>query len=280
MKKSSKRGRIIENQVGIRCKFCSHTDVQEQQAMSAVSYPVSSTGIHESVKRWIKIHLCLCKFIPEDIKHKIFDLEKSASKNTRRQYWVDSAKAIGIEDTVGGLRFTRDVQDPNNIKIAENILLNCIRVQQKEKEADLSDTILSSDRLVLPEDADQINPFFYHLLCQVEPCRFTEVDKYVARSRCVVGFRGFRCKHCSGIDGIGKYFPISKAALATNSTTQNLFSHILKCNECPNDIKEALTTMKLEMKKCLRRPAGRRQAFFDKVWIRLHGEDREFFFEE
>ena len=121
--KSSKRGRISMKQVGIRCKFCSNVDIDDR-AMSAVSYPVSSTGIYESVKRWMKIHLRLCKCIPEDVKEKIEKLEKAAFVPTTRQYWIDSAKALGIEDTRSGLRFTHDVSKETNADKASESLLS------------------------------------------------------------------------------------------------------------------------------------------------------------
>jgi hypothetical protein len=120
--KSSKRGRISLKQVGIRCAFCAHEDV-ESRAMSAVSYPVSSSGIYESVKRWVKIHLPLCKCIPSDVKDKISALEQIAFVATTRQYWIDSAKSLGIEDTRSGLRFTHNVSDERNAENASTTLL-------------------------------------------------------------------------------------------------------------------------------------------------------------
>merc|ERR1712113_718177 len=74
------------------------------------SFPVSVTGIYESVKRWKSVHLPECKHIPDLVKQKMKEMEKSACVPTTRQYWIDSAKALGIDDTPDGLRF---VQDPS-----------------------------------------------------------------------------------------------------------------------------------------------------------------------
>ena len=258
-------------QVGIRCIFCAKVDVNIR-AMSAVSYPVSSSGIYESVKRWSKIHLPLCKHIPQEVKDKLTGLEKTAFVPTTRQYWIDSAKALGINDTRGGLRFTSDVNDSNNAEKASKMLL---RSQSSSEDSATgkprSESAQKSHPVVFPEDENVITPFLYALLRQLETCQFTDADRYIARSRCSTGFNGFQCRHCSGHAGLGKYFPTSPKALATNSTSQNIFSHVLKCRKCPDEIKEKLKTLKHDKGHWTRRTTGWRQKFFEEVWQRLHG---------
>jgi len=274
--KSSKRGRISLKQVGIRCKLCEDVDIQNR-AMSAVSYPVSSTGIYESVKRWMKIHLRLCKCIPPEVRAKIEELEKKAFVPTTRQYWVDSAKALGIEDTISGLRFTKDVNDPSNIERAAKDLLKSRIGKTTPKNAKFPKAIESlpanSDYIVYASDESIITPFLYCLLRQVEPCQFTDADRYIARSRCAIGFNGFQCRHCSGHAGLGKYFPTTQKALSTNSTSQNIFSHVLKCRKCPKEVQEKLKALKYDKALFVRRTTGWRATFFEEVWKRLHGEN-------
>ena len=77
-----------------------------------------------------KIHLPLCKSIPQETKAQIEDLEKSSNVPTTRQYWIDSAKALGIEDTPGGLRFTHNVNDPTNAVNASKDLLSARSVSR------------------------------------------------------------------------------------------------------------------------------------------------------
>ncbi len=264
-------------QVGIRCKLCAHEDIDDR-AMSAVSYPVSSSGIYESVKRWVKIHLRLCKCIPTDVKEKIEELEKAAFVPTTRQYWVDSAKALGIEDTISGLRFTHDVTDPNNAKRAAETLLSSRNKRAPSNSPGTGSKLVEtrstdSKYIVFPSDETIITPFLYALLRQVEPCQFTDADRYIARSRCPIGFNGFQCRHCSGHAGLGKYFPTSTKALSTNSTSQNIFSHVLKCRKCPEEIKEKLKDLKYDKGHWTRRTTGWRQKFFEQVWARLHGDE-------
>lgn len=273
--KSSKRGRISLKQVGIRCAFCVGEDIEER-AMSAVSYPVSSSGIYESVKRWLKIHLPLCKCIPSDVRDKINQLEKANHVPTTRQYWVDSAKALGIEDTHGGLRFTHEINDERNAeKASEKLLLSRCQTKSTLKPAKDENIVGSSPigkYIVFPEDETIITPFLYALLRQVETCEFTDADRYIARSRCPKGFHGFQCRHCSGHAGLGKYFPTSPKALSTNSTSQNIFSHVLKCRKCPEEVKDKLKSLKNEKGHWTRRTTGWRQKFFEDVWKRLHGD--------
>lgn len=272
--KSSKRGRISLKQVGIRCVFCSHQDI-ETRAMSAVSYPVSSSGIYESVKRWVKIHLPLCQSIPSDVKDKIVSLEQVAFLATTRQYWIDSAKALGIDDTRSGLRFIHNVSDEGNAEKASKALLSskfgAHSDTGKGKTGGSADLAPTGKYIVFPEDESIITPFLYTLLRQVEPCQFTDADRYIARSRCSSGFNGFQCRHCYGHAGLGKYFPISTKALSTNSTSQNIFSHVLKCRKCPEEVKEQLKALKHDKRHWTRRTTGWRQKFFEEIWERLHG---------
>jgi hypothetical protein len=262
-------------QVGIRCVFCVKEDV-DKRAMSAISYPVSSSGIYESVRRWSKIHLPLCKCIPKEIKGRIDALEKASNVPTTRQYWIDSAKALGIQDTPGGLRFTHDVNDSSNAERASKQLLSVRSIAQANSAGkdENPGTQIKDNYIVHPADESVITPFLYALLRQLEPCQFTDADRYIARSRCPQGFHGFQCRHCSGHAGLGKYFPTSPKALSTNSTSQNIFSHVLKCRKCPEDVKEKLKTLKYDKGHWTRRTTGWRQKFFEDVWKRLHGEQR------
>ena len=124
--------------------------------------------------------------------------------------------------------------------------------------------------LVNPSDVDMIPPYVYSLMQQVEPCLFTEADRFVARSKGPVGYPGFQCRHCNGHAGLGKYFPVSSKSFSTNSTSQNIHAHMLKCRKCPEVVKEQLIQLKIEKSRAARLEPGWRKVFFDKVWHRLH----------
>jgi len=269
---SSKRGRISFKQVGIRCVFCVNRDPKER-SIGAVSFPVSVAGIYESVKRWKSVHLAECKFIPADVKDKIKSMESTACVPTTRQYWIDSARALGIDDTKDGLRFVADPHkfDQNDAKST----MTKTRFAPSSSKCENSDNGNSKNQekyIVVPEDQNAITPYVYHLMRQVQPCVFTEADRFLSRSRSSVGFGGFECRHCQGHAGLGRYFPSSPEALSTNSTSQNIYSHIQKCRKCPQDVKNHIKTLKCNKSTWLRRSCGWRQAFFRKVWKRLHDE--------
>ena len=124
--------------------------------------------------------------------------------------------------------------------------------------------------IVHSEDMEMIPPYVYFLMRQVEPCLFTEADRFVARSKGPVGYPGFQCRHCNGHAGLGKYFPVSSKSLSTNSTSQNIHAHLLKCLKCPEVFKDHLVQLKIEKSRQPRLEPGWRKVFFDKVWSRLH----------
>ena len=126
--------------------------------------------------------------------------------------------------------------------------------------------------IVYPNDLEMIPPYVHFLMRQVEPCLFTEADRFVARSKGPVGYPGFQCRHCHGHAGLGKYFPVSSKSLSTNSTSQNIHAHMLKCRKCPQAIKDRLVQLKIEKSRAARLEPGWRKVFFDKIWERLHGK--------
>lgn len=266
--KTSKRGRITLHQVGIRCHFCAHRPV-EDRAVAAISFPTSVSGIYESVKRWQRVHLDVCEDIPTDVQENIARL---ATANiwipTTRQYWADSARALGMVDTEDGIRFAVDpnMKQKGQRREAQNQVKSDVRVEMRTG-VPLSD----GKSIVYPEDLNLVPPYVFFLMSQVESCHFTEADRFVARSKGPVGYPGFQCRHCNGHAGLGKYFPVSSKSLSTNSTSQNIHAHLLKCRKCPPELKRRLIELKEEKSKAPRLEPGWRKVFFDKVWARMHG---------
>ena len=269
--KTSKRGRITLHQVGIRCRFCSHRPVDER-AVAAISFPTSVAGIYESVKRWQRVHFEACEDIPNDVRGNISRL---ATANvwipTTRQYWADSARAIGMVDTEDGIRFA---VDPNASHQGQQR-----RDTPNQDESDIgamemrtAEALFDGKSIVYAEDLNLVPPYVFFLMSQVESCHFTEADRFVARSKGPVGYPGFQCRHCNGHAGLGKYFPVSSKSLSTNSTSQNIHAHLLKCRKCPPELKRRLIDLKEEKSKAPRLEPGWRKVFFDKVWARMHGQ--------
>ena len=266
--RSSKRGRIVLNQVGIRCRFCAHRHAKDR-AVAAMSYPTTVSGIYESVKRWQRVHQSVCQDVPEEIKSRLAELSNAAVwVPTTRQYWADSARALGMTDTHHGIRFEHPPSIP------EGWMPDNHPEPSGSGELD-DDAGTEAGFIVLPSEKDHVPEYVYFLMRQVETCKFTEADRFVARSKGPVGFAGFQCRHCSGHAGLGKYFPLTAKSLSTNSTSQNIHAHLLKCRKCPAFVKEQLIHLKSEKGKSPRLIPGWRREFFDRVWARLHGEDVE-----
>lgn len=266
--RTSKRGRITLHQVGIQCHFCAHRPVAER-AVAAMSFPTSVSGIYESVKRWQRVHLEACEDIPIGVQENIARL---ASANiwipTTRQYWADSARALGMVDTEEGIRFA---VDPKMKQIGQRRDAPATVKSDARTELRTGGPLSDGNAIVYSEDLNLVPPYVFFLMTQVESCHFTEADRFVARSKGPVGYPGFQCRHCSGHAGLGKYFPVSSKSLSTNSTSQNIHAHLLKCRKCPPDLKRRLTELKEEKSKAPRLEPGWRKVFFDKVWARMHG---------
>lgn len=279
---SSKHGRIAPCQVGIRCRFCK-SKPEEERLEAAVAYPATLSSIYESAKRWQEVHVGLCSEIPADIKTNLQKLENENSWiPSTRQYWAESAKTLGMVDTPEGIRFSRD---PAHVATNQRLSLIAQAPQISSQEARDSEhekkptsigakkSIRDGEHIVSPEDIQMVPPYVYFLMRQVEGCHFTEADRFVARSKGPVGYPGFQCRHCNGHAGLGKYFPVTSKSLATNSTSQNIHAHLLKCRKCPLQIKEQLVSLKEEKGKSPRLEPGWRKVFFDKIWSRIHGSN-------
>lgn len=288
--KTSKRGRIVLHQVGIRCKFCVCLPLKDR-AVAAVSYPTSLAGIYESVKRWQRVHLPACQHVPHAMKAQLSQLQNDTVwVPTTRQYWTDSAKALGMTDSCDGIRFARDptIAPPANWTPETKTHAEAAGVQMDSSSSSAMDTSSATDDeadhhqpkatppggfICFPTDKELIPPYVYFLMRQVEPCNFTEADRFVARSKGPIGFAGFQCRHCQGHAGLGKYFPLTSKALSTNSTSQNIHAHLRKCRKCPDNLKDELVQLKAEKGRSPRMVPGWRKTFFEMVWKRLHGEN-------
>jgi hypothetical protein len=170
-------------------------------------------------------------------------------------------------DTADGIRFGRNPTIPP----PENWMPEASTTSSTD-ESMSDDQQQVGGYICFPGDKEMVPPYVYFLMRQVEPCYFTEADRFVARSKGPVGFAGFQCRHCVGHAGLGKYFPVNSKALSTNSTSQNIHAHLLKCRKTPQHLKEELLFLKSEKVKSPRLVPGWRKTFFEQVWERLHGD--------
>jgi hypothetical protein len=209
-----------------------------------------------------RFHFGECKMMPTEVKDRFLELQSASSKGSKglatRQYWVTSAKKIGLVDTAQGIRFGRD---PNKPEAATNFSLDILA------QAAFSVTT-ANKQLVLPEDKESIAEFLYVVMEQLQPCRFTEADRNKRRLK-DVGCIGVECKHCAGKVDSRKFFWSSVSAVESNFVS--VHTHMLECSSVPQELKDKLVELKkLRKEQTAALRSGSQKAFFARVWQRLH----------
>ena len=172
--------------------------------------------------------------VPEAVRTRFLDLQSASSKGSKglatRQYWVTSAKKLGLVDSDSGIRFGRDPSIPLEKAVSLDILAQVA-----------SDVTTAGKPLVLPEDKPHIAGFLYVVMKQLQPCRFTEADRNKRRLK-DVGCIGVECKHCAGqVDG-RKFFWSSVSAVESNFVS--VHTHMMECKMIPKEMKTKLAHLK------------------------------------
>lgn len=253
---------VVHGQVGIGCIHCLNLPARER-SNRAVCFPFSIGRIYQSVADIQRFHLGECKMVPREEREKFVRLQNASSKGSKglatRQYWVTSAKKLGLTDTDSGIRFVRDPSIPLEKAKSLDILAQVA-----------SDVTTAAKPLVLPEDKPMIAGFLYVVMKQLQPCRFTEADRNKRRLK-DVGCIGVECKHCAGqVDG-RKFFWSSVNAVESNFVS--VHTHMMECKKVPQELKDKLVQLKaLRKEQTGRLKSGSQKAFFARVWSRLHAE--------
>jgi len=254
---------VVKGQVGVGCIHC-YSLAAKERSNRAVCFPFSIGRIYQSVADIQRFHFGECKMVPPDIRDKFLELQSASSKGSKglatRQYWVTSAKKIGLVDTQQGIRFGRDPSKPAAPAISLDIL------------AQVASNVTTSDRpLVHPEDKPNIAEFLYVVMEQLQPCRFTEADRNKRRVK-DVGCIGVECKHCAGQVESRKFFWSSVNAVESNFVS--VHTHMMECRRIPDSLKGRLAELKqLRKEQTGRLKTGSQKAFFARVWARLHGDE-------
>mmetsp|Transcript_50707 Transcript_50707/g.56623 ORF Transcript_50707/g.56623 Transcript_50707/m.56623 type:complete len:1254 (+) Transcript_50707:116-3877(+) len=256
---------VSVGQVGIGCIHCLCIPAK-LRLNRAVCFPFSIGRIYQSVADIQRFHLSECKMVPKEVREKFLTLQSQSSKGSKglatRQYWVTSAKKIGLIDTTKGIRFCRDPAVPEKKPVSLDIL------------AQVASSVTTANKpLVLPEDKPHIAEFLYVVMGQLQPCRFTEADRNKRRLK-DVGCIGVECKHCAGqVDG-RKFFWSSVNAVESNFVS--VHTHMMECRMIPKDIKENLAELKkLRKEQTAALKTGSQKSFFGRVWKRLHEEPKQ-----
>ena len=186
----------------------------------------------------LRLHLDCCLSMPDHVRSKIDQLKVScSSRGGRKQYWIDSAKRLGLVDTPHGIQLGRDPMGP--LPPLSGPSVNSKEGRQKKKGPPkahaalaLSHTLSSvgpptvvvappvlpvemdpyvepdeqrqpaapvdTRPLVFPEDQDLISDYLYLTLEQMSPCVLMEADRVGCYKTRQVGFPGLACRHCVG----------------------------------------------------------------------------------
>jgi len=271
-----KRNPVSVHQVGIRCPYCSPERMENrQQAVdvarareNGVVYPSLITRIYNSSINLLQRHLRSCAFVPPEILARYEELKSSnARSGASKKYWADSALRLGLADTPDGIRLDREAHKAHLAAQASG----------GGKSSD-SPAAPEAPPLVLPSDKRNTTAFTFHLMSQMQPCVFTEADRLGRRRGLKVGFAGLACRHCFGVYGSGRFFPSSVKTMADASKTLDvIYRHVMKCKNCPGDIKGGLSNLRdFHDSERSKMPFGNQRAFFVKIWGRLHESSADF----
>jgi hypothetical protein len=253
---------VSVGQVGIGCVHCM-SQPAKLRLNRAVCFPFSIARIYQSVADIQRFHLSECKMVPADVKEKFMALQSQSSKGSKglatRQYWVTSAKKIGLVDTAKGIRFGRDPAVPEQKSVSLDIL------------AQVASNVTTVNRpLVIPDDKPYIAEFLYVVMEQLQPCRFTEADRNKRRLK-DVGCIGVECKHCAGQVDSRKFFWSSVNAVESNFVS--VHTHMVECRMVPDELKDRIGELKkLRKEQTAALKTGSQKSFFARVWKRLHGD--------
>ncbi|MFM6175348.1 MAG: hypothetical protein ACKPB4_24990, partial [Sphaerospermopsis kisseleviana] len=256
---------VSVDQVGIGCIHCMHQPAK-MRLNRAACFPFSIARIYQAVADIQRFHLNECKDVPKDIKDRFLELQSQSSKGSKglatRQYWVTSAKKIGLVDTPKGIRFIRDPAVPEQKPVSLDIV------------AQVASHVTTVHRpLVLPEDKPFIAEFLYVVMEQLQPCRFTEADRNKRRIK-DVGCIGVECKHCAGQVDSRKFFWSSVNAVESNFVS--VHTHMMDCRMVPHELKDLLAELKkLRKEQTAALKTGSQKNFFSRVWKRLHEGEEE-----
>jgi hypothetical protein len=95
--------KVLECQVGIRCRFCAEIPFSSRAGRSS-SYPSSLDRIYQSVTMMIREHFPMCPLMLPEVRTK-YDCYRNSKqhagkrKNGTKSYWVDSANELGMFDS-------------------------------------------------------------------------------------------------------------------------------------------------------------------------------------
>ena len=273
-----KRNHVTANQVGIRCQYCcpsrvasvGRVDIAKTTGENGMVYPSLISRIYNSSINLLQRHLRSCPHMPPEILARYDELKCSNSRSgASKKYWALSAKKLGFIDTPDGILLDKDAHAAHVAAQEGNVTVDAS--QGTDATVDESSTLL-----VLPSEKHDTTTFTFHVMSQLRPCVFTEADRLGRRRGLKVGFPGLACRHCHREHvRSGRFFPGTIKTMADASKTLDVvYRHVMKCKDCPWNIKAGLKTLRdFHDTERSKMPFGNQRGFFVKIWGRLHQDD-------
>ena len=207
-------------QVGVRCVFCA--DAAPKARSEEYDYfPLSLSTFYATVTRFHHHHLKICPNIPEALKATLMSLKdykdiESGSEDRAKEFWVNSARELGISDhprTIGYIRpCLRFHRNPSLPSPGDDLASGQLDGSKKDQVS----------LLIRPDDKGMVTDVAALLLRQFKRCRFKSSDQRggsgVRNRDRPLGFAGLACIHCAGSGNtIGRYFPLTAKHLADSA---------------------------------------------------------------
>ena len=129
--------------------------------------------------------------------------------------------------------------------------------------------------LVLESDRELATKFSFAVLSEYGATTFVETDRQGKRKGLAIGFPGLSCMHCDGnLRKGGRFFPSTIKTMAdTKKTLISIYNHLLKCNNCPEEVKKNISHLRQVLtEESKKQKYGSQKAFFLNIWTRLHGK--------
>jgi hypothetical protein len=149
-------------------------DNPAERGQQATSYPSLISGIYNSVQQMLRLHLDCCLSMPSEVRTKIEQLKSScSSRGGRKQYWIDSAKRLGLVDTQHGIHFGRDPTGPLPPLAGPSVNSKEGRIKKKVPNTPLSDI---DNSFSTPSPADVISSEGVSVLTEMRSSPDENVD--------------------------------------------------------------------------------------------------------
>jgi len=103
--------KLYIGQIGLRCMHCSHL-ASKDRTERAICYPSSISRIYQTIADMQRFHFESCSAIPEDMKQTYKSLKTTRPRGvgSPQEYWIMSARKLGLVDTPHGIRLASCVK--------------------------------------------------------------------------------------------------------------------------------------------------------------------------